>query len=115
MFPDLASVWTNDLQPDDEGTVIDEWTLVEQDIPAQLSAPDADTELRTDDGIFTIRPFKLILYGWHPLVDEAARITLGERIFDVRGVVPDSWGVANGPTGWMVLTVEERPVTEEAS
>jgi head-tail adaptor len=109
MFPDTATIQASTKTRDTEGSVSDDWLDVATDVPAQLSAPDTDTELRTGDGSFDVRTKKLILYGWHPEANEGARVLVGDQVFDVRGVVADSWGQAAGDAGWTVLIVEERP------
>lgn len=113
MFPDAAVIEVNTPTEDSEGTVEDHWAAVAEGVPAQLSGGTGGrvdtTELRTDGGSFQVRTLQLILYGWYDLADEAARITLATgRVFDVRGIQPDSWGVALGARGWTVLEVEER-------
>lgn len=108
MFPDEATIEVLTQDVDDEGTVFEEWNTVSSAVPAQLSPAGVESELRTGEGSFEVRHQRLILYGWYPEADESARVTIGERIFDVRGIEPDSWGTALAERGWTVLFVEER-------
>lgn len=113
MFPDRATISVAADEVDEEGAVTQAWIAIAADIPAQIASAGGTTELRNAEGSFQVRGFRVILQGWHPEADEAARVTVGDRVFDVRGIEPDSWGVAAETNGWTILTVEERAQLED--
>jgi hypothetical protein len=112
MFPDSALLEVRSQDFDEEGTEIPEYVPLASGVPAQLSTTDIVSDIRTAEGSFEIRERRVILYGWYPDLDETSRVTIAGNAYQVRGVAPDSWGIANDGSGWTVLIVEDNPVAE---
>src|SRR5947207_14433191 len=108
MFPDSALVEVRIQDFDEEGTELASYSILAAGVPAQLSSVSGISDIRTGEGSFEDRSRRIILYGWYPEVDETSRVTIDGHVYHVRGIDPDSWGVANGATGWTPLLVEER-------
>lgn len=111
MFPSLATIETSSESYDEEGSEVDSWSTLHENVKAQLSplargeAGQAESDLTV--GTFVEGEHRLILYGDFPDVTEADRAIVDGRIFNIRGVERDSWGIANDATGWTILRVRE--------
>jgi hypothetical protein len=112
MFPDSALIEVRTQDFDEEGTEVATYSTLAAGVPAQLSTSDIVSDIRTGEGSFEIRERRVILYGWYPALDETSRVTIAGNAYQVRGVAPDSWGIANDGSGWTVLIVEDNPVAE---
>ena len=118
MFPDSALLEVRSQDFDEEGTEVATYSTLAAGVPAQLSNAAQTTgvsDVRTAEGAFEIRERRVILYGWYPDLDETSRVTIAGNAYQVRGVAPDSWGIANDGSGWTVLIVEDNPVAEGPS
>ena len=115
IFPDSALIELLEQSFDEEGTEIRSYTTLVDGVPAQLSAVPGISDVRTLEGSFEDRSRRVILYGWYPEVDETSLITIDGHVYHVRGIDPDSYGVANASTGWTPLLVEERDDQEDGS
>jgi hypothetical protein len=112
MFPDSAMLEVRSQDFDEEGTEVATYSTLASGVPAQLSTSDIVSDIRTAEGSFEVRERRVILYGWYPTLDETSRVTILGNTYQVRGVAPDSWGIANSGSGWTVLIVEDNPVAE---
>jgi len=113
LFPATAELQTGEQSFDDQGTEEITYSTLASDVPVQLSTESSISLVQTSDGSFELRERRAILYGWYRELDELSRIIVDGHTYHVRGVAPDSWGIALADKGWTVLTVEERNVVEE--
>jgi hypothetical protein len=115
LFPETAELQTGEQSFDEQGTETITYTTLASEVAVQLSTEASVSLVQTGDGSFEVRGRKAILYGWWPELDERSRIIVDGHTYHVRGVSPDSWGIALADKGWTVLVVEERNVVEGSS
>lgn len=108
MFPDSATIERNTPSRDEEGGEVEEWTVVDSAVPAQLSDPSVNVTAESEDraavGTFVLREQQLFLLGDID-VQEADRVIIGDRIYDVRGTGEHSYKAI-----YTSCRVEQRPL-----